>query len=103
MKELELFQTYNGITKKYIVMAVTIQDLLNDPKYKDNKSLLLLAKPDVVPPSKPRKHKKSRLDRMEEKLGLLEEKLDLMEEKLDLILKRLDQHEQLFKAHGWIK
>lgn len=79
MKDLELFKTYNGITKKYIVMAVTVQDLLNDPRYKDNKSLLLLAKPDVVPPHKPRKHKKS---------------------KFDLIMERLDKYDELFRDHG---
>lgn len=43
-------------------MAVTVQDLLNDPRYKDNKSLLLLAKPDVVPP-RHRKKKKQKSTR----------------------------------------
>ena len=43
-------------------MAVTVQDLLKDPRYKDNKSLLLLAKPDVLPPNKSRKKKKQPCD-----------------------------------------
>ncbi|MCQ2776598.1 MAG: hypothetical protein MJ217_02630 [Bacilli bacterium] len=43
-------------------MAVTVQDLLNDPRYKDNKSLLLLARPDIVQP-KPRKKKKQKSTR----------------------------------------
>lgn len=62
MKELELFKTYNGITRKYIVMAVTVQDLLNDPRYKDNKSLLLLARPNIAQP-KPHKKKKQKSTR----------------------------------------
>lgn len=37
MDEIEVFATYNGITKKYLVMAVTVQDLLNDPRYKEIK------------------------------------------------------------------
>lgn len=82
-------------------MAVTVQDLLNDPRYKDNKSLLLLAKPDIVVPRLPKKKKqKSRLDRIEQLLTKFikrQEKFNKKQEKFNSFVM------QQFKAHGWIK
>ncbi|MCQ3907243.1 MAG: hypothetical protein MJ219_00330 [Mycoplasmoidaceae bacterium] len=79
-------------------MAVTVQDLLNDPRYKDNKSLLLLAKPDIVVPRLPKKKKqKSRLDRIEQLLTKFikrQEKFNKKQEKFNSFVM------QQFKAHG---
>ncbi|MBQ0045696.1 MAG: hypothetical protein KBS35_02295 [Mycoplasma sp.] len=69
-------------------MAVTVQDLLNDPRYKDNKSLLLLAKPDVVPP----RHRKKKKQKTTRQLisGIQKNILNLQKE-VKLIAQRLNR------------
>ena len=63
-------------------MTTTIKEVLNNPKLQNLECVVLSKKPDVIPPHKPRKHKKS---------------------KFDLIMERLDKYDELFRAHGWIK
>lgn len=89
MDKQQEFKTYNQLKRKYKVMTTTIKEVLNDSKLQNFECVVLAKKSDVAPPHKPRNHKKSRLDRMEEKL--------------DLILERLDKHDELFRQHGWIK
>lgn len=73
--------------------------LAKKQKYKDNKSLILLAKPNVVPPKQHKKKKqKSRLDRIEELLTkfikkqtafnkTISKKIDNIEKTIDKIIK----------------
>lgn len=89
MSKDKYFKKYNQLNQLFDITVMSIKEVLNDPKIQDNKCLVLMDKTDVVPTHKRKKHKKS--------------KLDLIIERLDNIEKRLDKHDEMFRQHGWIK
>lgn len=87
MKQDHFFSTYNQISKKFVVMAITIQELINNSKHQDKKCLVLLPKKISEGPKRQKRKKKSKLDMIIERLDNINQRLVNVEQRLNNLVK----------------
>lgn len=94
MKIDQQFNTYNKVNKSFIIVTMTIKDVVNNKQLQDKQCLILIPRLNSKIKIKTKKKtKKSKIDL------LIEEFRSFKKE----VILRLDKHDELFRAHGWIK